>query len=74
LKEQYIKVKFTDKALDYIVDEAYDPAYGARPLKRFVQKDIETNLSKMILGREVPENSTVVLDSDGKELIYNAKK
>ncbi|MBB1535271.1 MAG: ATP-dependent chaperone ClpB [Leptotrichia sp.] len=48
LKEQYIKVEFTDKALDYIVDEAYDPAYGARPLKRFVQKDIETNLSKMI--------------------------
>jgi len=45
LKEQYIKVEFTDKALDYIVDEAYDPAYGARPLKRFVQKDIETNLS-----------------------------
>ena len=74
LKEQYIKVEFTDKALDYIVDEAYDPAYGARPLKRFVQKDIETNLSKMILGGEVPENSTVVLDSDGKELIYNAKK
>ena len=74
LKEQYIKVEFTDKALDYIVDEAYDPAYGARPLKRFVQKDIKTNLSKMILGGEVPENSTVVLDSDGKELIYNAKK
>ena len=74
LKEQYIKVEFTDKALDYIVDKAYDPTYGARPLKRFVQKDIETNLSKMILGGEVPENSTVVLDSDGKELIYNAKK
>ena len=74
LKEQYIKVEFTDKALDCIVDEAYNPAYGARPLKRFVQKDIETNLSKMILGGEVPENSTVVLDSDGKELIYNAKK
>lgn len=74
LKEQYIKVKFTDKALDYIVDEAYDPAYGARPLKRFVQKDIETNLSKMILSNKVSENSTVVLDSDGKKLIYNAKK
>ena len=74
LKEQYIKVEFTDKALDYIVDEAYDPAYGARPLKRFVQKDIETNLSKMILSNKVSENSTVVLDSDGKKLIYNAKK
>ena len=74
LKEQYIKIEFTDKALDYILNEAYDPAYGARPLKRFVQKDIETNLSKMILSNEVPENSTVVLDSDGEKLIYNVKK
>ena len=74
LKEQYIKVEFTDKALDYIVDEAYDPAYGARPLKRFVQKDIETNLSKMILGGEVPENSVVKVDSDGKDLIYKVEK
>ena len=74
LKEQYIKIEFTDKALDYIVNEAYDPAYGARPLKRFVQKDIETNLSKMILSNEVPENSTVVLDSDGNKLIYDVKK
>ena len=74
LKEQYIKVEFTDKALDYIVDEAYDPAYGARPLKRFVQKDIETNLSKMILGGEVPENSVVKVDSDGKNLIYKVEK
>jgi len=74
LKEQYIKIEFTDKALDYIVSEAYDPAYGARPLKRFVQKDIETNLSKMILSNEVPENSTVVLDSDGDKLIYDVKK
>ena len=74
LKEQYIKVEFTDKALDYIVEEAYDPAYGARPLKRFVQKDIETNLSKMILGGEVPENSVVKVDSDGKDLIYKVEK
>ena len=74
LKEQYIKIEFTDKALDYIVNEAYDPAYGARPLKRFVQKDIETNLSKMIVSNEVPENSTVVLDSDGEKLIYDVKK
>ena len=74
LKEQYIKIEFTDKALDYIVNEAYDPAYGARPLKRFVQKDIETNLSKMILSNEVPENSTVVLDSNGEKLIYDVKK
>ena len=74
LKEQFIKVEFTDNALDFIVNEAYDPAYGARPLKRFVQKDIETNLSKMILSNEIPENSTILIDSDGEKLTYTAKK
>lgn len=74
LKEQFIKVEFTDKSLDFIVNEAYDPAYGARPLKRFVQKDIETNLSKMILSNEIPENSTILIDSDGEKLTYTVKK
>ena len=73
LKEQFIKVEFTDKSLDFIVKEAYDPAYGARPLKRFVQKDIETNLSKMILSNEIPENSTILIDSDGEKLTYTVK-
>ena len=74
LKEQFIKVEFTDNALNFIVNEAYDPAYGARPLKRFVQKDIETNLSKMILSNEIPENSTILIDSDGEKLTYTVKK
>jgi len=74
LKEQFVKVEFTDKSLDFIVNEAYDPAYGARPLKRFVQKDIETNLSKMILSNEIPENSTILIDSDGEKLTYTVKK
>ena len=74
LKEQFVKVEFTDKSLDFIVNEAYDPAYGARPLKRFVQKDIETNLSKMILSNEIPENSTILIDSDGEKLTYTVKE
>ena len=74
LKEQFVKVEFTDKSLDFIVNEAYDPAYGARPLKRFVQKDIETNLSQMILSHEIPENSTILIDSDGEKLTYTVKK
>ena len=74
LKDQFIKIEFTDKALDFIVDEAYDPAYGARPLKRFVQKDIETNLSKMILSNEIPENSVVLIDTDGEKLTYKVKR
>lgn len=73
LKEQYIKIDYTDRALDYIVNEAYDPAYGARPLKRFVQKDIETSLSKMILANKVPENSIVTIDAENGQLAYNVE-
>ena len=73
LKEQFISIDYTENALDFIVNEAYDPAYGARPLKRFIQKDIETNLSKMILSGEIPENSTVTVDSNGKDLMYHVK-
>ena len=71
LKEQFITIDYTENALDFIVNEAYDPVYGARPLKRFIQKDIETNLSKMILSGQIPENSTVTLDSNGDKLTYN---
>ncbi|MBP9479071.1 MAG: ATP-dependent chaperone ClpB [Sebaldella sp.] len=70
LKDQFIRVDYTESALDFIVKEAYDPNYGARPLRRFVQKDIETNLSKMILSNEVREHDTVLIDSDGYALTY----
>lgn len=70
LKEQYMRIEYTDAALDFIVKEAYDPSYGARPLRRFVQKDIETNLSKMILANEVKENDVILIDSDGYTLSY----
>ena len=71
LKEQYMRIEYTDAALNFIVKEAYDPSYGARPLRRFVQKDIETNLSKMILANEVKENDVILIDSDGYTLSYN---
>ena len=71
LKEQYMRIEYTDAALDFIVKEAYDPSYGARPLRRFVQKDIETNLSKMILAGKVKENDVILIDSDGYALSYN---
>jgi ATP-dependent Clp protease ATP-binding subunit ClpB len=71
LKEQYMRVEYTDAALDFIVKEAYDPSYGARPLRRFVQKDIETNLSKMILSNKVKEHDVILIDSDGYTLTYN---
>ena len=73
LKDQHIKVEYTTEALDFIADSAYDPSYGARPIKRFVQKDIETNLSKMILSNEISDNDTVLISSDGQKLLYQIK-
>ena len=73
LKDQHIKVEYTTEALDFIADSAYDPSYGARPIKRFVQKDIETNLSKMILSNEISDNDTVLINSDGQKLLYQIK-
>ena len=73
IKDQFITISYTDKTLDFIVEKAYDPSYGARPLKRFIHKDIETNLSKMILSGKISENSSVTIDSDGEKLIYDVK-
>ena len=54
----------TDAAKKHIVSMGYDPAYGARPLKRTLQKEIETPLARMLLKGEVRDGSTVTVDYD----------
>ena len=73
LKDQHIKIEYTNEALNFIADSSYEPIYGARPIKRFIQKDIETNLSKMILSNVITDNDTVLIDSNGNTLTYNIK-
>lgn len=73
LKDQHIKIEYTNEALNFIADSSYEPIYGARPIKRFIQKDVETNLSKMILSNEITDNDTVLIDSNGNTLTYNIK-
>jgi len=70
LKEQYIKIEFTDRALEEIIHKAYDSHYGARPLRRYLQKEIETNLAKMILKGEISEGNKIIVDFDNENLIY----
>lgn len=66
LEDRYISLEFTDKAIRYIAETSFDPHYGARPLKRFIQRELETKLAKMLLKGEVPDNSKITLDlSDG---------
>ncbi len=62
LEEKRIKVELTPGAKTFIADEAYDPVYGARPLKRYVQKNVETMAAKLILSDAVSEGDTIRID------------
>ena len=64
LAEREITVDFTKEALDKLSDAGYDPAYGARPLRRVLQRMIEDQMSEMILRGEIPNGSKVTIDSN----------
>ena len=72
LSEREISIRLTDAAQDYIIDEAYDPIYGARPLKRYVQKYVETLSAKLILEDRVQPHDTIEFDVKDGELIASA--
>ena len=73
LSEKRITVELTASAVKYIIDEAYDPVYGARPLKRYVQKYVETAAAKLILADKVREGGTIEIDAMDDGLIAGAK-
>ena len=67
LEDKHINLSLTDKAKDYLIENGYDEVYGARPLKRFVTKKLETLLAEKILSQEIKPKSKVVIDLvDGK--------
>ncbi len=68
LNENQIDVEFTDRAKDYIVDEGYDPNYGARPLRRFLQRKAETLIAKKIIADDVEPGTVLKIDYDGSRL------
>ncbi len=70
LKEKSISLNFSDKVIEYLAENAYDPQYGARPLRRFIQKEIETSLAKKILANEIKEKSTVSVDLENNQIVY----
>ena len=68
LEEQQIRLELTQAAKDAIVDASYDPQYGARPLRRYVQHTVETMLSKRILRGDITPGQTVTVDAENGEL------
>ena len=71
LSDKHIELRLTNEAKSYLIDNGYDEVYGARPLKRFVQKKLETLIAKKILTGEIVANTKVYIDCKDNELIIN---
>lgn len=70
LADRNIKLKIDDAGKDFIADKAYDPAYGARPIKRYLQKNIETHIAAMIIQGQLGEGDTVRVTAGDNQLDY----
>jgi ATP-dependent Clp protease ATP-binding subunit ClpB len=64
LDERHISLKLTENARTLLVRNGYDPTYGARPLKRAIQREIETPLAKRIVAGEIRDGQTILMDTD----------
>ena len=73
LEDKELQIELTDAAKAYIVENGYDPVYGARPLKRFLQKNVETMAARYILGGDVHAGSVMAVDRDGDGLTIRTK-
>ena len=66
-----ITISFTDEAVTAIADKGFDDSYGARPLRRAIQSEIEDKLSEKILDGEIEKGSAVVCDYRDNEFVFN---
>lgn len=68
LEDKQLSVELTDAAKQYVIDNGYDPVYGARPLKRFLQRHVETLLGRTIIAGDLSEGTKLVVDYQNGEL------
>ncbi|WP_440323049.1 ATP-dependent chaperone ClpB, partial [Laedolimicola sp.] len=73
LADRELSLELTDAAKAFIADHGFDPVYGARPLKRYMQKHVETLAAKLILGGEISTGATIVIDVEGDGLTARVK-
>ena len=73
LRHQELSLELTDAAKDQVIENGYDPVYGARPLKRYLQKYVETLAARKILSGDVHAGDTLVLDVQNGEFIVTVK-
>ena len=70
LKKNNIEIDMTSEAMKFIADTSFDIRYGARPVKRMMQRELINELSKMILSDKVNKEKTIVVDYDGNEIVF----
>ena len=73
LAERQISFSLSEAAKEFIATQGYDPVYGARPLKRFIQRELETKLGRAIIAGDVMDGSEVAVDVKGSELVFTMK-
>ena len=73
LSERKIDLELTDKARDYFADRGHDPVYGARPLKRMIQRELETALGRKLLAGEIRDGSRVKVDAGARGLEFESR-
>ena len=73
LSDQELSLELTDDAKARVINEGYDPVYGARPLKRYLQKYVETLAARQILSGNIHAGDTIVLDVQGEDFITKVK-
>jgi ATP-dependent Clp protease ATP-binding subunit ClpB len=72
LAERHIELELTDAAKEFIARSGFDPVYGARPLKRFLQRTVETVIARKLVAGEIRENSRVVVDCKRDQLVFTS--
>ena len=68
LADRQLSMKLTEAAKQYLIDGGYDPVYGARPLKRFIQQKLETLMARKMIAEDLEPGTEIVIDYDGRGL------
>ena len=74
LADRRLAVKLTPAAEDYVVENGYDSVYGARPLKRFIQRAVETPIARLLIERDLPSDTTILVDVEGDAIVLRTQE
>ena len=74
LEDKQLHVRLTERARDYVAEQGFDPIFGARPLRRFLQRKVETLIARTLIAQEIMPFSTFVVDYNGEELTVNVEQ